>query len=113
MVAHVCRVVRRGAGVFARERGRGGVWVGAVGVVLVVLGWYGAAGRATLAEQMPYIASGTIPGAALLVSAAVSITSAAVRRSSDATRALSSELHTMLTSVPTDVDPTRADDACE
>lgn len=37
------------------------------GVVLCVLGWYQIAGQPTVPQQLPYLASATIPGAALLV----------------------------------------------
>ena len=37
-----------------------------VGAVLCVLGWYQVSGQATVAQQLPYLASATIPGAALL-----------------------------------------------
>jgi hypothetical protein len=37
-----------------------------VGVVLCVLGWYQISGQPTVAQQLPYLASATIPGAALL-----------------------------------------------
>ena len=37
------------------------------GVVLCVLGWYRIAGQPTVPQQLPYLASATIPGAALLV----------------------------------------------
>ena len=38
-----------------------------VGVVLCVLGWYQISGQPTVAQQLPYFASATVPGAALLV----------------------------------------------
>lgn len=37
------------------------------GVILCVLGWYQISGQPTVAQQLPYLASATIPGAALLV----------------------------------------------
>lgn len=37
-----------------------------VGAVLCVLGWYQVSGQSTVAQQLPYLASATIPGAALL-----------------------------------------------
>jgi hypothetical protein len=37
-----------------------------VGVVLCVIGWYQIAGQPTVPQQLPYLASATIPGAALL-----------------------------------------------
>lgn len=38
-----------------------------VGVLLCVLGWYQISGQPTVAQQLPYLASATIPGAGLLV----------------------------------------------
>jgi hypothetical protein len=49
-------------------------WViAAVGVGLEVVGWYQVSGQPTEAQQLPYLASATIPGAALIVAAAVLI----------------------------------------
>ena len=38
-----------------------------VGVLLCVVGWYQISGQPTVPQQLPYLASATIPGAALLV----------------------------------------------
>ncbi|MGH6657126.1 MAG: hypothetical protein ACRDVE_18220 [Actinocrinis sp.] len=47
-------------------------WVVAgVGVALDVVGWYQISGQPTEAQQLPYLASATIPGAALIVAGAV------------------------------------------
>ncbi|MEU8920178.1 hypothetical protein AB0D10_04470 [Kitasatospora sp. NPDC048545] len=50
-------------------------WVGwllvAAGAVLCVLGWYGVSGEPFVEQQVPYLASSTIPGAALIVAGAV------------------------------------------
>lgn len=50
-------------------------WVGwvavASGAVLCVLGWYGVSGERYVARQLPYLASSTIPGAALIVAGSV------------------------------------------
>ncbi|MFE2430000.1 hypothetical protein ACFXJ5_25035 [Streptomyces sp. NPDC059373] len=50
-------------------------WVGwvavAAGAVLCVLGWYGISGERYVARQLPYLASSTIPGAALIVAGSV------------------------------------------
>ncbi|MEU3820986.1 hypothetical protein AB0E74_15385 [Streptomyces sp. NPDC030392] len=50
-------------------------WAGpaalAGGAVLCVLGWYGASGERFAERQLPYLASGTVPGAALIVAGAV------------------------------------------
>lgn len=43
----------------------------AAGAVLCVLGWYGVSGERFAERQVPYLASCTIPGAALIVAGAV------------------------------------------
>ena len=55
--------------------------VAAVGVGLTVLGWYQISGQPTEAQQLPYLASATIPGAALIVAGTVMV---AARRIADA-----------------------------
>ncbi|MEU8509988.1 hypothetical protein AB0C76_00180 [Kitasatospora sp. NPDC048722] len=66
--------VRRGA---RRPRVLRGAreWAGwllvAAGAVLCVLGWYGVSGEPFVEQQIPYLASSTIPGAALIVAGAV------------------------------------------
>jgi hypothetical protein len=51
------------------------VWIAlaavACGVVLCVMGWYGVSGERFTARQVPYLASCTLPGAALIVAGAV------------------------------------------
>ncbi|MDI3407309.1 hypothetical protein [Streptomyces cavernicola] len=51
------------------------LWAGtaalAVGAVLCVIGWYGASGERFAERQIPYLASCTVPGAALIVAGAV------------------------------------------
>ncbi|MET7488884.1 hypothetical protein [Streptomyces sp. NPDC005538] len=51
------------------------LWAGwaafAAGAVLCVIGWYGVSGERYAERQLPYLASCTIPGAALLVAGAV------------------------------------------
>lgn len=44
-----------------------------VGTLLLVAGWYGVSGEAVVAKQLPYLASATIPGAALLVTGGVAL----------------------------------------
>jgi len=46
----------------------------AAGAVLCVIGWYGVSGERYAERQLPYLASCTIPGAALIVAAAVLLT---------------------------------------
>jgi hypothetical protein len=51
------------------------LWAGwaalATGAVLCVLGWYGVSGERYAERQLPYLASCTVPGAALIVAGAV------------------------------------------
>ncbi|WP_030247849.1 MULTISPECIES: hypothetical protein [unclassified Streptomyces] len=51
------------------------LWAGwaalAAGAVLCVVGWYGVSGERFAERQLPYLASCTIPGAALIISGAV------------------------------------------
>ncbi|PZT69857.1 hypothetical protein DN402_27330 [Streptomyces sp. SW4] len=51
------------------------LWAGwaalAAGAVLCVLGWYGVSGERFAERQLPYLASCTVPGAALIVAGAV------------------------------------------
>ncbi|MFF7313577.1 hypothetical protein [Streptomyces sp. NPDC008137] len=51
------------------------LWTGwaalAAGAVLCVVGWYGVSGERFAERQLPYLASCTVPGAALIVSGAV------------------------------------------
>ncbi|WP_308377873.1 hypothetical protein [Streptomyces sp. ISL-98] len=63
-----------------RERAlRPVLWAGlaalAVGAVLCVIGWYGVSGERYAERQLPYLASCTVPGAALIVAGAVLLTS--------------------------------------
>ncbi|MFE9041925.1 hypothetical protein ACFYOG_13515 [Streptomyces sp. NPDC007818] len=57
------------------------LWCGLVaavgGAVLCVLGWYGISGERFAERQLPYLASCTVPGAALLVAGAVLVAAAA------------------------------------
>lgn len=61
-----------------------GWFVVAAGTVLCVLGWYGISGESVTEQQLPYLASATIPGAALIVAGAVLIASRPARRSAEA-----------------------------
>lgn len=46
----------------------------ATGAVLCVIGWYGISGERFAERQLPYLASCTVPGAALIVAGAVLLT---------------------------------------
>ncbi|KAA0931817.1 hypothetical protein [Streptomyces apricus] len=54
------------------------LWAGwaalAAGAVLCVLGWYGISGERYAERQLPYLASCTVPGAALIVAGAILLT---------------------------------------
>ncbi|MBV1942059.1 hypothetical protein KUF83_36680 [Streptomyces sp. BV286] len=54
------------------------LWAGwaalAAGAVLCVLGWYGISGERYAERQLPFLASCTVPGAALIVAGAVLLT---------------------------------------
>ena len=76
-------------------------WAGwaalAAGAVLCVVGWYGVSGERYPARQLPYLASCTAPGAALIVAGAVLLTHA---RGAAATRL--EELYGLLAAVRPD-----------
>ena len=54
------------------------LWAGwaalAVGAVLCVIGWYGVSGERFAERQLPYLASCTVPGAALIIAGSVLLT---------------------------------------
>lgn len=58
----------------------GGLTAAAGGAVLCVLGWYGVSGERFAERQLPYLASCTVPGAALIVAGAVLLATAARTR---------------------------------
>jgi hypothetical protein len=73
----------------------GGWVVAGVGVLLLILGWYGVSGQSLEAKQLPYVASASLPGAALVVSGAVLIAAERVRAGRDADRMVA-DLYRML-----------------
>ncbi|MFJ7156823.1 hypothetical protein ACIQUQ_17990 [Streptomyces sp. NPDC101118] len=66
-----------------RDAPRPALWaaVGALvcGALLCVLGWYGISGERYAERQLPYLASCTVPGAALMVAGAVLLAAVLVR----------------------------------
>lgn len=58
----------------------GGIVAAATGAVLSVLGWYGVSGERFAERQIPYLASCTVPGAALMVAGAVLLSGVPLRR---------------------------------
>jgi hypothetical protein len=57
---------------------------------MCVLGWYGISGESVVEEQLPYLASATIPGAALIVAGAVLVLGRPARRTEQADRRIDS-----------------------
>lgn len=89
------------AGMSRRPGGRSmprhlGWAVAGVGVVLLVLGWYGVSGEAIVARQVPYLASASLPGVALLVCGAVLVAVERTARRSEETQRRVAELHALL-----------------
>ena len=85
-------------------------WLAAgLGAVLEVLGWYGVSGQAAVAEQLPYLASASIPGAALLVGGLVLVGAERVRgragAADEATARRVAELHGLLVEPVPDGEP--------
>jgi hypothetical protein len=88
-----------GTGAFLRKNVRlvlAAVFLG-VGVLLVILGWYGAANTNILTEQIPYFISGGLLGMALIITAGVIGSSAALEREN---RELRRDLMHALASAP-------------
>lgn len=54
-----------------------------LGVLLLVLGWYGVSGEALTAKQLPYLVSGGLGGVALIVLAAALLMTQDARRQLD------------------------------
>jgi hypothetical protein len=73
-----------------------GLALGLGGAVLLFLGWWGVSGAATVAEQLPYFASGSIPGAALVVAGAVLLARESGQRAARRTDDLIAQLHALL-----------------
>lgn len=68
-----------------------------VGALLLLLGWYGISGASQVAQQLPFFASATIPGAALVVSGAILINGDRTRRSQDRASEQIGTLYRLLT----------------
>lgn len=80
--------------------------VTAAGAALLVVGWYGISGESVVAKQLPYLASATIPGAALLVAG---LLLAARAPTGERDRQLLADLHAaLLTTEPAASEPSPA-----
>ena len=84
---------------FIRENARVLISVGLliVGIVFVILGWYGAAHTNILTEQIPYLISGGLLGMALIIVAGFMAASASTEREN---RELRSDLARAMTGMP-------------
>jgi hypothetical protein len=73
---------RSGVGAFVRENPRliAAIVLFAVGIVLLILGWYGAAYTNILTEQIPYLISGGLLGLGLIIVAGILASSASTER---------------------------------
>jgi hypothetical protein len=80
-----------------------GVIIAAAGAALLFLGWFGVSGESSVAEQVPYLASASIPGAALLIVGAML---AARERDGQNAERLVSTLYELLTEPVTDAPDT-------
>lgn len=78
----------RRAAEIARRESRLLVAIGLLGagIVLVTLGWYGAAHTNILTEQIPYLISGGLLGLGLIIVAGIVASSAAIERDNRALR---------------------------
>ncbi|MEY9860838.1 hypothetical protein ABH935_006475 [Catenulispora sp. GAS73] len=73
----------------------------AAGAVLCVLGWYGVSGESVIEQQLPYLASATIPGAAMIVAGATLIASRPSHRTAGADQRIET-LYALLVADPTE-----------
>jgi hypothetical protein len=88
-----------------RARYSVGAAVSFAGVLLMVLGWYLISGEAIAAKQLPYLASASVPGAALLVCGTVFMLSGGSGVDADTARRVA-ELHALLTeAIAADAEP--------
>ena len=78
-----------------------------IGAVLLFLGWYGASGAVHVAEQIPYLASASIPGAALVIAGAVQVTADRTRHSNERAADMVEALYHLLTEAVADGDVPR------
>jgi hypothetical protein len=84
-----------------------GWFVVAAGAVLCVLGWYGISGESVIEQQLPYLASATIPGAALIVAGAFLIAARPARRTEAADERIETLYGLLVTDAETGGDTTR------
>lgn len=69
----------------------------AVGAILMLMGWYGASGETEVARQIPFLASGSLPGLALVAGGVAFAVGDRSRRSNDQASAMVASLYHLLT----------------
>ncbi|MFI5041159.1 MAG: hypothetical protein ACHQNA_04815 [Acidimicrobiales bacterium] len=74
-----------------------GLALAAIGGLLLWLGWYDVSGETLVARQLPYLASASMPGAALLVAGAVLVGSEIARRASEQSEELVATMYQLFT----------------
>ncbi|HEX2785913.1 MAG TPA: hypothetical protein VHN36_20230 [Ilumatobacteraceae bacterium] len=76
-------------------------WLGAVlavaGAVSLIVGWWGISGESVVALQMSYVASASIPGAAMVIAGAVLLSGESARRNAADSARMISTLYDLLT----------------
>ncbi len=76
-------------------------WLGAVlvvaGALLLTAGWWGISGESVVALQMSYLASASIPGAAMLIAGAVLLSGESARRNAADSARMIATLYELLT----------------
>lgn len=74
-----------------------GVALGLLGAVLLFLGWWGVSGEPAVALQLPYLASASIPGAALVIAGAALLSGESTRRNTSDSERMIATLFDLLT----------------
>jgi hypothetical protein len=76
-------------------------WLGAVlvvaGAASLIAGWWGISGEAVVALQMSYVASASIPGAAMVIAGAVLLSGESARRNAADSAQMIATLYDLLT----------------
>ena len=88
-----------------------GIAVAVAGAVLLVVGWYDVSGESDVGRQLPYIASATIPGGALVVAGAVLVAAERWRDSAERGEQKVDALYTLFTQPAADTAPPSSDAA--
>jgi hypothetical protein len=74
-----------------------GIAVGIVGAASLAVGWWGVSGESVVALQLPYLASASIPGAAMVIAGAALLSGESARRSAADSARMIATLYDLLT----------------